>query len=237
MTDAPTLGEYSKHSTLNEVYDMFANLGGIKEFFYDWGGLNKWLFKVINDIRGDDYDRIMLLINKMGEHKQFPYFLIGLSIYVVFSLIIRKLRKKGSIRPRLTMWFGIYLVLFAGFMVNWGVITTLKDHFGMPRPYVELATENVHVLEIRDSDDGYRSFPSGHVSFITFLIIALWPAFNERWRWYALLLPLAVGWARISLGVHYPADVLGGFTISAIDIIVVRAVIYTTLRKVFNIVC
>lgn len=66
---------------------------------------------------------------------------------------------------------------------------------------------------------GY-SFPSGHSAssmtvFICLLIIAYFLIKNERWRWTAMLasfsVPFIIGWTRITVHVHFPSDVLGGF--------------------------
>ncbi len=61
------------------------------------------------------------------------------------------------------------------------------------------------------------SFPSGHamgsMTFITALAVLAWPT---RWRWLALTLGgvfvLLVGLSRLYFGVHFPSDVLGGWT-------------------------
>ncbi|MFW0776786.1 MAG: phosphatase PAP2 family protein [Rickettsiales bacterium] len=216
---------------------MFANLGDFKNFFYDWGGLNEWLFLQINSLRGGTYDTVMLLITKLGDHKIFPYVLIGLLGYVFVASIFRKLSGRGAIKPRLVMWFGIFTVLIAGFAVNGLFTIYAKDYFEYERPYVALESKDVHLLEPQEIDDDKRSFPSGHVGFITFLIISLWPAFRDDWKWYSLLVVAAVGWTRVSLGVHYPADVLWSFLFTTTIIITVRAVTYTILRKLFNVVC
>lgn len=66
---------------------------------------------------------------------------------------------------------------------------------------------------------GY-SFPSGHSAssmtvFICLLIIAYFLIRNEKWRWVAMiacfLVPFIIGWTRITVHVHFPSDVLGGF--------------------------
>jgi len=63
-----------------------------------------------------------------------------------------------------------------------------------------------------------KSFPSGHAgnSTLTYLAIALF-AVPERWRPQALaiavLLAGTIGWSRPMLGVHWPTDVLGGWSL------------------------
>lgn len=66
-----------------------------------------------------------------------------------------------------------------------------------------------------------QSFPSGHAgnSMITYLALAVFAA-PERWRQpavvAAVLLALAIGATRPILGVHWPSDVLAGWTYGAV---------------------
>lgn len=61
------------------------------------------------------------------------------------------------------------------------------------------------------------SFPSGHamgaMSLAATIVLLLW---FTRWRWPALVVSLAfaawVGASRVYLGVHYPSDILAGWT-------------------------
>lgn len=61
------------------------------------------------------------------------------------------------------------------------------------------------------------SFPSGHAmgtsAFTLAVVIVLW---NTRWRIWAVvagvLYALVIGFTRLYLGVHYPTDILGGWT-------------------------
>ena len=59
------------------------------------------------------------------------------------------------------------------------------------------------------------SFPSGHAmdtaAFAAALFFALPPS-RRGWATLAALFALAVGWARMYLGVHYPSDVLAGWS-------------------------
>ncbi len=62
-------------------------------------------------------------------------------------------------------------------------------------------------------------FPSGHamssMTLVAALAVLTW---GSRWFWLVLvaggLFVLAIGWTRLYLGVHYPSDILAGWTAS-----------------------
>jgi len=67
------------------------------------------------------------------------------------------------------------------------------------------------------------SFPSGHaqsaIVAASVLCLLAWPALSGTWRAAALILAtawvLAVGFARVALGVHFVSDVLAGYVLGA----------------------
>lgn len=59
--------------------------------------------------------------------------------------------------------------------------------------------------------DSRYTMPSGHATYIGVLAAALWPVLGALPRVGLLLFAAAVGWSRIALGAHFPADVVAGY--------------------------
>ncbi|MCW6513114.1 undecaprenyl-diphosphatase [Lichenifustis flavocetrariae] len=95
--------------------------------------------------------------------------------------------------------------------------SVLIDH---PRPFMVGLAANV-LDHPADS-----SFPSDHATLLFALAagFAFRPVPRLRWLGAALLLTgLAVGWARVALGVHFPFDILGAGTIAGLSEVFVSA--------------
>ena len=61
-----------------------------KEIWYDWGGANVWLFKQVNSFAGYFYDKAVIQLSHMADYHRFPYYLVGLLVFALLSLIVRK---------------------------------------------------------------------------------------------------------------------------------------------------
>ena len=64
-------------------------------------------------------------------------------------------------------------------------------------------------LVVRDEASGF-GYPSSHAAVAFALAAVLVPALPRRWRPLAWSLAAVVGLARLYVGVHWPADVVGG---------------------------
>ena len=115
---------------------------------------------------------------------------------VIFLLLFVLLR-----RFRDALFFGIAVI-------GSGVLNIVaKNHFARMRPdlWLSITPETTY------------SFPSGHAMGSATLGVAVillcWPT---RWRWpvtiVSLIFVLLVGVSRVYLGVHYPSDILAGWT-------------------------
>jgi len=201
-----------------------------KTFFYDWNGANVDIFKAVNGIHGGGlYDTFMILLSQIADRHNFPYYMGGLLAYVLLRFVANKITGHTITKSYLAAWLGVFLVLVVGYGADGVVIGGMKKHFAYPRPYVELSSSDVRVLEHRNENDDSKSFPSGHAAFATLMVVGLFPVLTVALRLTGVFFIIGVCWSRLALGVHFPADVMAGFFISLIIVLLVRAVIYRCL--------
>lgn len=184
----------------------------MKEIFYDWGGANVWLFHAINDIRASGLDQLMLLGTWLGGHTQFPFYLGVLTLISLYELSKPQI-DHVQYRVAVRRWISVIAVFSMAYWLNGLLLGFLKPFLDFPRPPLALSPDTVHII---GTAEFHHSLPSGHSSFAMMVVASLWPVLSRRWRFAGVGFVLWVGLSRISLGAHFPADVLAGFLSSLI---------------------
>ena len=77
----------------------------------------------------------------------------------------------------------------------------------------------------------HHSFPSGHSSFSMLIIASIWSLLFAWQKGLGVIFVLWVGISRISLGAHFPADVLAGFGSAFLIVIIVKLAIREILKS------
>lgn len=200
----------------------------MKEILYDWGGANAWLFHVINDIRSPWLDQAMLLGTALGDHALFPLYL---ALLTLFALAIDNMPGQEPVHFRMqsTRWMAVIAVFSCAYLLDGWLLAVLKPFFDFPRPLLALPPGTVHIL---GTPQYHHSLPSGHASFAMLVAASLWPVLSRRWRIAGVIFVLWVGTSRVSLGAHFPADVLAGFLSS----LVVVELVHGCLRKLMQLI-
>jgi membrane-associated phospholipid phosphatase len=134
---------------------------------------------------------------------------------VVISIVLLAARRRGN------------AIFFAVAMAGAGTLNTgAKLLFRRTRPDLWPSPSPEHTY----------SFPSGHamgsMALAAALAVLAWPT---RWRWWAIVLggafTLLVGCSRIYLGVHFPSDVVAGWSASLVWVLGLSQVAYGRLVK------
>ena len=152
------------------------------------------LIRAVQSVHGPVLDTIFKAITFMGE-EDFFIVLLPLILWCV------------------DFGFGARLAFF--FLFSAIVNSGAKSLIGHPRP-CDLDPQ----VKLHDYKGRY-GFPSGHSQSAVVVWGAVASYAHKRWVWaVAILLMVLIGFSRIYLGVHFPTDVLGGWTLGAILLIV-----------------
>lgn len=115
------------------------------------------------------------------------------------------------------------------------VIVRLWYH---PRPF-ELGLGHQYMAHVPEA-----SFPSDHATLLFGLALPLLASVAAR-RWGTAFLALALGtaWARVYLGVHFPADMLGGLVVALVAWVAIFALrgplhgrLYPALLRLYDLI-
>jgi membrane-associated phospholipid phosphatase len=155
------------------------------------------LILAIQQIHGPVLDGIFRAITFMGE-EEFYLILLPLLLWCVD--------------------FGLGARLGALFLLSSYLNFGLKDLLQQPRPF------DLDPSVKLSSAEGY-GLPSGHsqATVVVWGSIAAWA--RRKWFWaVAIALMVLIGFSRVYLGVHFPTDVLAGWAIGAVLLVVCLAV-------------
>lgn len=162
--------------------------------WYDWSGLNAQVFRLLNGWHAPWLDAAMAAASALGHPSLYP-------IYVAIALLWSRARP-ASLPTRNVAVFAVGYVLTSVLAVP-----ALKRAFDFPRPVQALGEAAVTLV---GRSDELHAFPSGHAAFAVLMAASLGPGSTRAVRWALVGFALLVCVSRVSVGAHFPADVVAG---------------------------
>jgi undecaprenyl-diphosphatase len=160
--------------------------------------LDKDLFVFLNGLGSETYDGLWLLITK--QINWIPFFLL------LAYLLIKNLGWKA---------FG-FVMLFIALLLLVGneTVEFCKVVFERLRPCNEPELKNsIRIVHQSDSFSFFSGHATNSMATMTFVFLILRK--YSKYAFLVFLYPLIFAYSRIYLGVHYPTDILTGYTVGA----------------------
>lgn len=158
--------------------------------------LDQYLFEKIYYLSGQSVclDGLMIFFAKT--------LVFVLPIGLLFFIVLTKNRRR-----EITM----LILAAASCLLSRGIIVSaIRLFWHRPRPFIILNL--IPLIPYGDK----ASFPSGHAAFLFALALALW-FFHKKSGWFYLALALLGSLARVSIGLHWPSDILAGIIIGLLS--------------------
>ena len=155
--------------------------------------MNMELFRLINNLANKNgvIDRIMIFFSNYV-----PYIFMAVTV-IVFILGIKQ--KKCKYRE---IAFSTIFITIINMMIN----LIIRSIFHVDRPFIH---NKVNLLVPHDAAS---SFPSNHATGTMSIALGL-GKYNKTLEVIMTILSIIVGFSRVYVGDHYPADVIGAYVI------------------------
>lgn len=202
----------------------------MKAFLYDWGGINIWLFHLINNIRFHYLDNIMLAGTALGSHQLFNLYMAALSMIAVIAIAKTPINSIHY-RTHTLVWISALAVFSIAYFFDGLFLSILKPLLDFPRPPLALPIGSLYIIGLPEY---HHSLPSGHSSFSMLIVASIWPLLMQWQKVIGILFVLWVGISRISLGAHFPTDVLAGWLSSLLIVLLIRSIISYSIKLLLN---
>ena len=157
--------------------------------------IDKELLVFLNGLGSQTFDSLWLIITKQSSW-------IPLFLFLLY-LVYKKLGTKQT----------LFIVLFVAVLltVNNTITELFKSTFQRLRPCND--PEIKDIIRIIKPSTSF-SFFSGHSSNTMAVFVFLYSIFKKQYKyfWILILWPLTFAYSRIYLGLHFPTDILAGYT-------------------------
>lgn len=195
------------------------------EIFYNFFGLNEIIFTKLNYITNKGtLPHVLHTISSVFFIANFAAFYILTCIYFYF-----KTRKAENIEEYFTPIYNELVRIGTCYAIFGFTFAYLKFSVNMPRPFCSLAPNQFITIANTELERCLSSFPSAHTGLSILVTYALWPHINKIAKLVCCIIITAVATSRITLAMHYPADIIYSALVT-LAVITAGNIIYKMLK-------
>lgn len=171
---------------------------------YNLYGLNKTLFLIINSYTNVSIlPSFLQIISSMFFIANFAFCYLIACLY--FYIQIRKLNNPTQtfiptyfVLVRIGICYALFGLTYAA----------MKFSVNLPRPFCSLQTEDFKTIIDTTHERCLSSFPSAHTGLAILVAYCIWPYMGRKMKILSCIIIVLVAISRITLAMHYPADII-----------------------------
>ena len=179
-------------------------MNNIYNVIYNFFGINKEIFIFVNKITNVGIIPTLLKISSQ-------FFFIGnfAAYYLIICLYCYfKLKKRSNPKIEFVPIYNQLVKAGTCYSLFGFAYAALKFGINLPRPFCSLTpSEFTTILDVT-KERCLSSFPSAHTGLAILIAYYLWPYLTKYKKAIVLSLIVVVSISRITLAMHYPADII-----------------------------
>jgi membrane-associated phospholipid phosphatase len=189
-------------------------MNNIYNVIYNFFGINKEIFILVNKITNVGIIPTLLKISSQ-------FFFIGnfAAYYLIICLYCYfKLKKRSNPKIEFVPIYNQLVKAGTCYSLFGFAYAALKFGINLPRPFCSLSpSEFTTILDVT-KERCLSSFPSAHTGLAILIAYYLWPYLTKYQKAIVFSLIVVVSISRITLAMHYPADIIYSILIASLII-------------------
>ncbi len=178
----------------------------MKEVFYDWGVYNKIIFYYLNHLSNYGYiPEALKILSSLFQIENFAICYLILCLHQYYQL---KITPKSDFDREFHRRYNTLVYIGTCYAFFGIVFAILKFSINLPRPFCSLPDGSFTTIALVTHERCLSSFPSAHTGLALIIGALSWRYLNCWIKILSTLVIMLVALSRITLAMHYPADIL-----------------------------
>ena len=184
----------------------------MKEIFYNFAGLIEVIFYYLN--RLTNYSYIPIILKSLSSLFQIENFAIVYFLLCYYQYYQLKQTKSAAFEQEFNKRYTELIYIGTCYAFFGFTYAALKFSINLPRPFCSLPEDSFITIASTAHERCLSSFPSSHTGLALMVTFLAWKYLNGFMKIMSIIIALLVALSRISLAMHYPADILySGFVV------------------------